>query len=148
MDEILNDNKEQFANISTLVSLFTNMIPEGTDAVEEVEGTTFRLVKKNGKILFEMNYEQEFDDSETLEVIKEYKESIKELDDETFLKATEDLKKLIDIKEFDSLLNQEHFNEEESNKVCDMMNKSTRLICLHLQSSIQDLARLYDRFDY
>ena len=129
-----------------LSNLLTSLIPDGNQEFEK-DGIKY-TVKKDGDNL-EIRMETihpEFDDSETKDLINEYKENIKAIDDELFLDVVEELKNRIDLREFNDLLDQESFNEEEANKVEEMINISADITTNLLQEKIQNLVNLYERF--
>lgn len=138
-----------FDELSDLKNIFSLYIPDGT--VETFESDDFKchLEKDNGhlKIEIEANMpNEEFDDSDTKEIVNDYKESIKALDDDLFLEVVDKLKSKVDLTRFNELLNLEKFNEEQAQEVKEMIDISTDIICLHLQHKIQGMVELYEKF--
>ena len=140
------------SNIYELLGIF-NAIPEGTDEKISIGNLEIALTKKNGAIgvKIETNEDnkqecQTFDDSETKEKIANYKESIEALDDNTFLDILDEMREVIDIKEFDELLSMESFTEENAARVEELIDHSTLIVHKFLQNKIQDLMELYERF--
>jgi len=129
-----------------LMNILGRAVPEGTDEELEIDNIKVHFQKKDGKIKIEVKSDTTFDDSDIKELVEEYKESIKELDDDLFLEVTEELGKKISIKEFDELLNLEHFTEDQADKVEEMIDLASEIICSHLQCKIQELIALYNRF--
>lgn len=143
-------NIQDFSNLSELMNLLGMAIPEGTEKDLEIDNTKIHFQKKDGTIKIEVKEEiqpsQDFDDSSIKELIEDYKDSIKQLDDDLFLEVSEELGKKISIKEFDSLLNLEHLTEDQANQVEEMIDLASEIACLHLQHKIQNLVELYERF--
>jgi len=137
---------KDFENYLNLMNILGNAFPEGTDKELEIDNTKIHFQKKDGKIKIEVKSETTFDDSYIKELTEEYKKSIEELDDDLFLEVTEELGKKISIKEFDELLNLEHFTEDQADKVEEMIDLASEIICSHLQCKIQELIALYNRF--
>jgi len=137
------ENIESYFN---LMNILGNAVPEGTDEELELDNAKIHFQKKDGKIKIEVKSETTFDDSDIKELVEEYKESIKGLDDDLFLEATEEFGKKISIKEFDELLNLEHFTEDQANKVEEMIDLASEIISSHLHCKIQELIALYNRF--
>ena len=88
----------------------------------------------------------DFDDSDIKDLIKEYKENIKNLDDDLFLEVVEDISTKIDLNKFNKLLDLETFTEDEASKVEEMINISVNSISSHLQNKIQEMVKLYEKF--
>ena len=144
MDKTINFN--EFSDLTNILSL---CIPDGT--VETLESDDFKchLKKDNGslKIEIEANVsDKEFDDSDTKEIVKDYKDNIKALDDTTFVEVVEELKSKLDLNKFNKLLDLEKFDEDQAQEVEEMIDISTDVICLHLQHKIQDMVELYEKF--
>lgn len=140
------------SNIYELLGIF-NAIPEGTDEKISIGNLEIALTKKNGAIdvKIETNEDnkqecQTFDDSEIKEKVANYKASIEALDDNTFLDILDEMREVIDIKEFDSLLDSESFTEETAARVEELIEHSTLIVHKFLQNKIQDLMALYERF--
>ena len=139
------------SNISELLGIF-NTIPEGTDERVCINDLEITLSKKNGvidvKIEINENNQSDytFDDSKIKELIKNYKESIDSLDDNIFLDILEEMREVIDIKEFDELLSLESFTEENAARVEELIEHSTLIVHKFLQNKIQNLMDLYEKF--
>lgn len=136
------NNLNEISDSVDLINTLSLLIPEGTEETLDINGLAVKVSKKDGtiKILAETK------DDKVKELVKEYKANIEDLDDNLFISAMEDIEKEIDVKEFDKLLNQDHFTKEEAYKVTKMMETSASIIRHHLQEEITDLVELYDRF--
>lgn len=144
MNELRN-----LSEISDIINNLSLSIPEGTVQSFEADGLKYYLEKDNDYIKIELKAslpEKTFDDSSTKKIVAEYKESIKALDDDLFLEIVDELSSKLDLKEFNSLLDLESFDEDQARKVEEMIDISTDVICLHLQHKIQDMVELYERF--
>lgn len=144
MDELRNLNE-----ISDIINNLSLSIPEGTVQSFEADGLKYYLEKDNGSIKIELKAslpEENFDDSSTKKIVAEYKKNIKALDDDLFLEIVDELSSKLDLKEFNSLLDLESFDEDQARKVEKMIDISTDVICLHLQHKIQNMVELYERF--
>lgn len=139
------------SNIYELLGIF-NAIPEGADEKVCIDDLEITLTKEDGVVnvkigmnkLGECNYT--FDDSAIRGKIANYKESIDALDDNTFLDILDEMREVIDIKEFDDLLSMESFTEENAARVEELIDHSTLIVHKFLQNKIQDLMELYERF--
>ena len=143
------DELKIFDKISDIINNLSLSIPEGTIKSFETDDLKCYLEKDNGYIKIELEAslpKEDFDDSSTKEIVKEYKEGIKALDDDLFLEIVEKLRSKLDLKEFNSLLDLESFNEDQAKQVEEMIGISTDIICLHLQHKIQDMVELYEKF--
>lgn len=146
MDKTINFNE-----LPDLTNILSLCIPDGTVETFESDDLKCHLEKDNGhlKIEIEANipeYDGEFDDSDTKEIVKDYKDNIKALDDTTFVEVVEELKSKLDLNKFNKLLDLEKFDEDQAQEVEEMIDISTDVICLHLQHKIQDMVELYEKF--
>ena len=80
------------------------------------------------------------------EIVEEYKEGIKALDDDLFVEIVDELKSKLDLTRFNELLDLESFDEDQAQEVEKMIDISTDIICLHLQHKIQGMVELYEKF--
>lgn len=131
-------------NFDVILKLLTNLIPDGTKQELELDGVKYELVKDGGNIKIEVN--ESFNDSSIKKTVSKYKENIKKLDDDLFVEVTEELSTKLNLKEFNELLDLENFNEEQADKVEEMISISSNIIGLHLQHKIQDMVELYEYF--
>ena len=140
-----------FNELPDLTNILGLCIPDGTVETFESDDLKCRLEKDNGhlKIEIEANIPEcdgEFDDSATKEIVDDYKENIKALDDDLFLEIVDELKSKVNLTRFNELLNLEKFDEDQAQEVEEMIDISTDVICLHLQHKIQDMVELYEKF--
>ena len=127
-----------------MLKVLTSLIPDGTKQELEIDGVKYKFSKDGEDIKIEVS--ESFDDTSTKEVVAEYKENIKKLDDDLFVEVTEKLSTKLNLKEFNELLDLESFNEEQADKVEEMISISSDIIGLHLQHKIQDMVELYEYF--
>ena len=127
-----------------LLMVLNEMIPEGTNEEFEKDGIRYKFVNEDGLIKIEA--ETVFDDSYTKEAVTNFKENIKVLDDDIFVKSIDELRDKIDLNRFDELLDLEEFTEEEADEVEKLITDASTIICSNLQSKIQEFVELYDRF--
>lgn len=130
--------------MNTIISMLSDLIPDGTKKEVKIDGVTYKFNKDDGEIKIEVV--EPFDDSKIKELVNNYKEKIKALDDNIFIEATEDLSSKISLKEFNELLDLKDFTEEQANRVQELIDIFTETICLHLQHKIQSLIEFYDNF--
>ena len=146
MDKTINFNE-----LPDLTNILGLSIPDGTVETFESDDLKYHLEKDNGhlKIEIEANIPEqdaEFDDSATREIVEEYKEGIKALDDDLFVEIVDELKSKLDLTRFNELLDLESFDKDQAQEVEKMIDISTDIICLHLQHKIQSMVELYERF--
>lgn len=139
------------SEISDIINNLSLSIPEGTVQSFEADGLKYYLEKDNGSIKIELKaslpeQDGEFDDSTTKEIVREYKEGIKALDDDLFVEIVDKLKSKLDLTRFNELLDLENFDEDQAQEVEKMIDVSTDIICLHLQHKIQGMVELYEKF--
>ncbi len=127
-----------------LLMVLNEMIPEGTNEEFEKDGIRYKFVNEDGLIKIEA--ETVFDDSYIKEAVTNFKENIKVLDDDIFVKSIDELRDKIDLNRFDELLDLEEFTEEEADEVEKLITDASTVIRLNLQSKIQEFVELYDRF--
>ncbi len=140
-------NIEQFNELTNIINMFSDAIPDNIEEKLELGDLKIFISKRDGKVEFNVeSKKEEFDDSEIKETAKDFRESLKELDDQTFMEVVEEIKDNVDMKRFDELLNLESYNEESANEVMDLMNQVSEVICNKLQDKIQELVNLYDKF--
>lgn len=135
-------------NLINVAQVLSELIPEGTNTELEIDGTKFLITKENGvvSIASSINTEEEFDDAETKKIVDAYKKNIEELDDDLFVQAVEDLATKINLQEFDDLLELKHFDEDQADKVENMVETSIDIIRPYLLAKIVKLMELYDKF--
>ena len=132
-----------------LINTAASSLPDKVSETVEIEGIRGHLEKDKNYIKLELEAtlpDDKFDEEELKEIISEYKDNIKALDDDLFIEVVEELKSKLDLKKFNELLDLESFNEEQAREVEEMINISSDVICLHLQHKIQDMVELYEQF--
>lgn len=132
-----------------LLNIAASSLPDKVSETVELEGIRGHLEKDKNYIKLELEAtlpEEGFDEEEIKEIISEYKDNIKALDDDLFIEVIEELKSKLDLKKFNELLDLESFNKEQAREVEEMINISSDIICLHLQHKIQDMVELYEQF--
>ena len=130
-----------------IVNILNLSIPNGTEESFEDDDVKIILGKDDDCLKIEISTipkEAEFD--ETKELVEEYKEAIKNLDDDLFLEIVEELKSKVDLTEFNELLNLEEYNSDEAKEVEEMINISSEIICSTLKKKIQNMVELYEKF--
>lgn len=140
-----------FNELPDLINMLGLCIPDGTVEAFESDDLKCHLEKDNGylKIEIEANIpeqDRKFDDSYAREIVKEYKEGIKALDDDLFVEIVDKLKSKLDLTRFNELLDLGSYNEKQAKEVEEMIDISADVICLHLQHKIQGMVELYERF--
>lgn len=134
---------EELMNLESLIDL----IPENCDQEFEINGNKLS-VKRSGNVV-EVKVEMaddKFDDSEIKALISEYKENLEALDDQVFLDSVESLKKRVDIREFNDLLDLDSFTEEEAATVESYINESNDIIRELLKTKLDNMCNLFNRF--
>ena len=146
MNKIIDFN--ELSDITNILDLY---IPNGTVETFESDDMKYHLEKDKGHLKIEIDVnipeqDEEFDDSSTKEIVEEYKEGIKALDDDLFVEIVDELKSKLDLTKFNELLDLESFDEDQAQEVEKMIDISTDIICLHLQHKIQGMVELYEKF--
>lgn len=130
-----------------IANILNLSIPNGTEESFEDDDVKIILGKDDDCLKIEISTipkEAEFD--ETKELVEEYKEAIKNLDDDLFLEIVEELKSKVDLTKFNELLNLEEYNSDEAKEVEEMINISSEIICSTLKKKIQNMVELYEKF--
>ena len=146
MNKIIDFN--ELSDITNILDLY---IPNGTVETFESDGIKYHLEKDKGHLKIEIDVnipeqDEEFDDSATKEIVEEYKEGIKALDDDLFIEIVDELKSKLDLTKFNELLDLERFDKDQAQEVEKMIDISTNVICMHLQHKIQGMVELYEKF--
>lgn len=139
----INNFDEVIAALKTM-----NMImPNGLIEEADINGLKISLVKSNEGVTLKVTYSSDNIDTEDVkEVISDYKEALDELDDNVFIDVVEELSKHVDMKRFNDLLEAKSFTDDEAKEVINMIDLSTKIIQESLQSKIDDLESILDRF--
>lgn len=129
------------SEIFEFVNIIKALIPEGTAKSIKLDDIEYSISNKDGVI----SLTQKFDDSEIKEYVSKFKEEIKKISDCDFVKMVENFKQ--DTKEFDNLLKLEHYSEEDSDKVLEMISNFSEIACKHLSEKIDKLVDLHETFN-
>lgn len=129
------------SEIFKFVNIIKALIPEGTTKSIKLDDVEYSISNKDGVI----SLTQEFDDHEIKEYVSKFKEEIKKISDCDFVKMVENFKQ--DTKEFDNLLKLEHYSEEDSDKVLEMISNFSEIACKHLSEKIDKLVDLHETFN-
>lgn len=144
-------------NIYELMGLFS-AIPVGTEEKIVINNTTITLSKTTDAVNVQVKFtkenecpcvgecvcKEEYDDTEIKEKIAQFKDNVNALDHDVFLECLDELKENIPLNEFSNLLDQEHFDEEEAERVNDLIDDSTLIIHHVLQEWIEDIVDDYE----
>lgn len=128
-----------------ITELINALIPEGAIQEYDIDGEKVTVSKKDGVVNI-TTFKEEFDDTYIKELIKDYKESIKELDDCVFVEAVDDFSSKLDLKKFNELLDKEEFTKEEADEIERMIDTSVDCIQSHLEDKINSLIEVYRKF--
>ena len=136
-----------FDEVITALKTMNMIMPNGLIEEADINGLKISLVKSNEGVTLKVTYSGDNIDTEDVkEVISDYKEAIDELDDNVFIDVVEELSKHVDMKRFNDLLEAKSFTDDEAKEVINMIDLSTKIIQESLQSKIDDLESILDRF--
>lgn len=130
---------ETFDELFNIVKAIGEILPEGENTLN-LGSVKLEVDKKDNSIKIQIV------DNGAMDLVKEYKENIKLLDDEIFVKATEELSKSVNINYFNNLLEKEKLTPYELDKVGQYIAKSNDIISDTINSEIARLETLLDRF--
>lgn len=130
---------ETFDELFNIVKAIGEILPEGENTLN-LGSVKLEVDKKDNSIKIQIV------DNEAMDLVKEYKENIKLLDDEIFVKATEELSKSVNINYFNNLLEKEKLTPYELDKVGQYIAKSNDIISDAINTEIARLEDLLDRF--
>ena len=130
---------ETFDELFNIVRAIGEILPEGENTLN-LGSVKLEVDKKDNSIKIQIV------DNEAMDLVKEYKENIKLLDDEIFVKATEELSKSVNINYFNNLLEKEKLTPYELDKVGQYIAKSNDIISDAINTEIARLEDLLDRF--
>ena len=88
----------------------------------------------------------EFDDTEIKNSIAQFKENLKKVDDNLFITFCESLGQIMDVNEFNKLLDLESFNKAEAEHVGCLMQQSKNVLIELINSRIEYLNDLKEMF--
>lgn len=94
----------------------------------------------------EVRKDEDFDDTDTLEMIKEYKGRLEELEDDIFVEAMEEASEELNLSEVDTLLNKEHLTEDEAETVLNNISVIDSIIYDTIQSRIDYYVALKEMY--
>ena len=130
---------ETFDELFNIVRAIGEILTEGENTLN-LGSVKLEVDKKDNSIKIQIV------DNEAMDLVKEYKENIKLLDDEIFVKATEELSKSVNINYFNTLLEKEKLTPYELDKVEQYIAKSNDIISDTINAEIARLEDLLDRF--
>ena len=130
---------ETFDELFNIVKAIGEILPEGENTLN-LGSVKLEVDKKDNSIKIQIV------DNEAMDLVKEYKENIKLLDDEIFIKATEELSKSVNINYFNNLLEKENLTPYELDVVGQYIAKSNDIISDTINAEIARLEDLLDRF--
>ena len=130
---------ETFDELFNIVRAIGEILPEGENTLN-LGSVKLEVDKKDNSIKIQIV------DNEAMDLVKEYKENIKLLDDEIFVKATEELSKSVNINYFNNLLEKEKLTPYELDVVGQYIAKSNDIISDTINAEIERLEDLLDRF--
>ena len=130
---------ETFDELFNIVRAIGEILPEGENTLN-LGSVKLEVDKKDNSIKIQIV------DNEAMDLVKEYKENIKLLDDEIFVKATEELSKSVNINYFNNLLEKEKLTPYELDVVGQYIAKSNDIISDTINAEIGRLEDLLDRF--
>lgn len=121
-------------------------VPDGTSTEFESNGIVCSINKGddsfNISIRFEPEKTEDFDDTFIKITIEAYKQVLDNLDDDIFVEVAEKISKELNMKEFDSLLNQTKFTQEEAQKLEEMIGISSDIINDVISSKLEKLIKV------
>lgn len=130
---------ETFDELFNIVKAIGEILPEGENTLN-LGSVKLEVDKKDNSIKIQIV------DNEAMDLVKEYKENIKLLDDEIFVKATEELSKSVNINYFNNFLEKEKLTPYELDIVGQYIAKSNDIISDTINAEIARLEDLLDRF--
>ena len=133
---------ETFEDLFNIVKTISELLPKGESTLD-LGNIKLEVDKKDNSIKIKAVDEVSNSD---LDLIREYKENIKLLDDELFIKATEKLSEEVDINYFNSLIEQMTLTSNELNEVKAIIERSNEIIAELIEDEIDRLDSLLERF--
>lgn len=124
--------------------LALEQIPDNTSKKFELDGYDCFVKRDGDNIYFNFTSKETFEDVKKL--VSEFKDNIKELDDDLFIESIKDMKEKFEIKEFSELLDSENFNKDSAMRIKELIKISSNIICSHLQNKIEGLVKLHNKF--
>lgn len=133
---------ETFEELINIINIIGSLLPEGQNTLD-LGNIKLEVDKKDNSI--KITAVDEVSDID-LDLIREYKENIKLLDDELFIKATEELSEDVDINYFNSLIEKTTLTSSEFDEVKAIIEKSNEIISELIEDEIDRLDSLLTRF--
>ena len=133
---------ETFEDLFNIVKTISELLPKGESTLD-LGNIKLEVDKKDNSIKIKAVDEVSNSD---LDLIREYKENIKLLDDELFIKATEKLSEDVDINYFNSLIERTTLTSNELNEVKAIIERSNEIIAELIEDEIDRLDSLLERF--
>ena len=133
---------ETFEELINIINIIGSLLPEGQNTLD-LGNIKLEVDKKDNSI--KITAVDEVSDID-LDLIREYKENIKLLDDELFIKATEELSADVDINYFNSLIEKTTLTSSEFDEVKAIIEKSNEIIAELIEDEIDRLDSLLTRF--
>ena len=133
---------ETFEELINIINIIGSLLPEGQNTLD-LGNIKLEVDKKDNSI--KITAVDEVSDID-LDLIREYKENIKLLDDELFIKATEELSEDVDINYFNSLIEKTTLTSNELNEVKAIIERSNEIIAELIEDEIDRLDSLLERF--
>lgn len=133
---------ETFEELINIINIIGSLLPEGQNTLD-LGNIKLEVDKKDNSI--KITAVDEVSDID-LDLIREYKENIKLLDDELFIKATEELSEDVDINYFNSLIEKTTLTSSEFDEVKAIIEKSNEIIAELIEDEIDRLDSLLTRF--
>ena len=133
---------ETFEDLFNIVKTISEFLTKGENTLD-LGNIKLEIDKKDNSI--KITAVDEVSDID-LDLIREYKENIKLLDDELFIKATEKLSEDVDINYFNSLIEKTTLTSSEFDEVKAIIEKSNEIISELIEDEIDRLDSLLTRF--
>ena len=133
---------ETFEDLFNIVKTISELLPKGENTLD-LGNIKLEIDKKDNSI--KITAVDEVSDID-LDLIREYKENIKLLDDELFIKATEKLSEDVDINYFNSLIEKTTLTSSEFDEVTAIIERSNEIVAELIQDEIDRLDSLLERF--
>lgn len=120
-----------------LIDLINALVPEGTEKEINIDGNNVKISKKDGEL------EIEIVDNKIKECVSEFKKNIEDLDDDLFIDCLEEFG---NTKELDDLLKKDSFENDEADKIKNLISDFSKIVRSNLQEEIERLIHLYEQF--
>ena len=128
-------------NLEKFIELLNNNLDSITITYKNINGEESLMVNGEPVTITEG---ESFDDSDIKQEIAEYKQALDQLDDCVFIEAIE---QVTGLKEFDEMLNKEHFTEKEAQIVHNDIRFIKDIIVECIENKIIDLINVKEMFE-